>query len=237
MNPFDSDEDELSWQLSYIDFANAFLTCLAALFLIALVDASPNKNEANADRQAQVVITMEWPTDKDCDVDLWVKDPQDATVYYQAQSIGLSHLERDDRGDQNDTTTLADGKVIVVHENKEYWTLRGLLPGTFRSTVHLFRCSVVTMKDGKESTKALDHGTVENMSVKVTLEKVNPTLQLIQTKTIIIPKIWDEEPALMFDLDGAGNVLNVEETDQLLIGNKLDTASGSLSGIPFSGMH
>lgn len=222
MNPFVNDSFTNSWQLSYIDFANAFIACIAALFLLAIVDANPAKKDANSEHNAQLIVKMNWEDDN-CDVDLWVKDPTNAVTMFKSKVNGLAHLEFDDRGDLNSKTKLADGSMVVSHDHSEYWDMRGIVPGTYKVSVHLFACRL----DGTP----LKHGEARSLDAKVSVDRVNPDYAVIDSRQVTFHKVWEEIPVVMFDVDALGNILNVESSSEELVSARVDMLSTEVPSV------
>jgi hypothetical protein len=224
MNPFTTDS---SWQLSYIDFANAFITTLAALFLLAIVDTNPSKSDADATRNAQLVVSASWAVDN-CDVDLWVKDPTGAVTYFKQKVNGLAHLEFDDRGDVNSSTKLPDGTLVVSHDHKEFYSMRGIVPGTYKVSIHLFACRIENV--------GMPHGAEKTFDVKTSVEKVNPTYVVADSRVATFHRVWEEVPVVMFDVDAQGTILNIEQSDEELVASRVTELSGDSSGSGIPGM-
>lgn len=216
-----SSVNHVQWQFSYIDYLSAFMSIMSALFILTIAEVNPSKNDANAERNAQFVVSAEWALNIDCDIDLWVKDPTGAVVMYQQKVSGLAHLEFDDRGTVNSKTKLQDGTVVTAPDHKEFWTMRGIVPGTYYTSVHLFTCRDAT-------GTSLQHGVaVKEVRAKLTIQKLNPNFSIIDSREVVMNKIWEEGLGAMFDVGGDGTISNIETSDRPLVEAKVDELATS----------
>ncbi|KAG1657137.1 Metal tolerance protein 2 [Nymphon striatum] len=76
------------------------------------LDRCADTDQAKVEKQAEYIISATWPQDLEDDIDLWMRAPTGHTVSYLEKETGWLHLERDDRGELNDTL-LIDGKEEV----------------------------------------------------------------------------------------------------------------------------
>ena len=102
------------------------------------------------------------------DIDIWVQDPIGETVSYLRKDAGWLHLDRDDRGEINDTITV-NGKVQVYPINQEVVTIRGIIRGEYIVNLYYYQQS--------------DRIPVEAL---VKVEKVNPTLQTVFVRKVVM---------------------------------------------------
>lgn len=233
---FKRGKQQVQWQLPYVDFLFAVGACFAALFMASLIQVNPSKNDANAQRNAEVMVILEW-TDDLCDVDLSVKDPTGAVVYYQDKVRGLAHLEFDDRGNVNSQGQTVDGTKVVSLDHKEYWVIRGIIPGTYKTSAHLFTCRG---KDG-DAAVSWPHGFAKEVKVKMTIEDLNPSLVIADVRELVMHKIWDEAIGADFDIASDGSIMNIQDGSESLVSKLVDAAvsgssfPGSMATPPYSG--
>ncbi len=196
-------------------FIDLLLNLAATLFLMLFVQSLLvniiTKKQDGIQMNAQYMITAEWPKEVNCDVDLWVRDPALGVSWYRQKDVNLMHLERDDLGAVNDTVWI-DGKMLVNPENKEYWVLRGLIPGEFTVNLHLYSCS-----RNDASNTHLPTGFKADVPVKVQLQRVNPTLVMNKDVTVVLERVWDEKTVFRFTLDADGTITSSNEVPAKLI--------------------
>ena len=141
--------------------------------------------------KAEYIITVSWADNNPDDIDTYVEDPQGNIVWYHIREAGLMHLDRDDRGNFKDTIVL-DGEKIRNPLNQETITLRGIVKGEYVVNVYHYLAN-----------------TVDEIPVKVKVEKVNPTVQVIFYDTLFVNGKGTELTAARFILDKDGKVLSV----------------------------
>jgi hypothetical protein len=204
---------QFDFRTAYIDLLLNVLTGIIFLFLLTTLMIQSKKEDEGIKKDAQYVIVAEWPADMDCDVDLWVQDPSGEAVWFNRRDFGIMHIERDDLGFRNDFVKDADGNIISeVNKNSETWVLRGVMPGEFYATVHLYSCRL-----SKLSFIALPLGTPVNVPVKVELVKLNPNYTVVTSEVVELRKIWQEQTAFNFTLDASGNVVSTDRTQHRLV--------------------
>ena len=163
----------------------------AFMFAIAFMLIKPTPEEAKIDPDAEFIITVSWPDEHPDDIDTYVEDPQGNIVWYHIREAGLMHLDRDDRGNFKDTIVL-DGEKIRNPLNQETITLRGIAKGEYVVNIYHYLAN-----------------TVDEIPVKVKVEKVNPTVQVIFYDTLFVNGKGTELTAARFVLDKDGKVLTV----------------------------
>lgn len=145
------------------------------LFFIAILFMNPIAKLGNITYKAEYIITVSWPEDQPDDIDLWVQDPYRETVSYLRKDAGWLHLDRDDRGDLNDTVII-NGEPVVHPINQEVVTIRGIVSGEYIINLHYY-----------ESLSNLPVRTV------VKIEKVNPSLRLVFIDQVELTSVDDEK--------------------------------------------
>jgi hypothetical protein len=190
------------------------------LFILAMIQFSVSKaSDANVRKEADFVIEINWDPARNCDVDLWVQDPQGNAIYFGRKENGLMHLERDDLGWTLDRYTNVDGSITKVVENREIATLRGTMPGEYIVNVHEYACR------GENGKFPL--GTpIEPIKVEVKLIQINPYYNLAYTANIVLENIWEEETAFTFQMNPNKGVFGFSKDQYGLVENHLKPASG-----------
>ena len=163
----------------------------AFMFAIAFMLIKPSPEEAKIDPDAEYIITVNWPDKHPDDVDTYVEDPQGNIVWYHIKEAGLMHLDRDDRGNFKDTIVV-DGIKISNPLNQETVVLRGVMSGEYVVNIYHYLSN-----------------TVEEIPVKVKVEKVNPKIKVIFYDTLFLEGKGTELTAARFILDKDGQVISV----------------------------
>ncbi len=148
--------------------------------------------------KAEYVITIEWPSDMNDDVDTYCEDPYGNLIHYRQKTAGLMHLDRDDIGSANDIIRTPNGEFRYPN-NREVVTLRGYVQGEYILNVHMYN------KVGNKP-----------VPVKITIEKVNPW-KLEYVKTVILKMNGDEITAFRFTLDKDGNITNFNNLEKKFV--------------------
>lgn len=205
---------KFDFRTAYIDVLLNVLTGIIFLFILTTLMIQPQKKQDEGmKKNAQYVMNVEWDSNTDCDVDVWVQDPQNNVVFFQQRDKGIMHLERDDLGFRNDIVSVVAGNTINVLENRETWVLRGIIPGIYTVNVHLYGCRI----DGV----AVLLNENFNLPVNVELFKINPKFTLVMKKEILLSKIWEEMTVMNFQLDAEGNVVNITNDYKQLVRSKI----------------
>ncbi len=195
-----------SHQLSdpFTDLSFNTLLGFTLLFFISIIFMNPIAKLGNINYKAEYIITVIWPEDQPDDIDLWVQDPYQETVSYLRKEAGWLNLDRDDRGDLNDTVMI-NGEKVVHPINQEVVTIRGIISGEYIVNLHYY-------------------GSQSNRPVKanVKIEKVNPVLRLVFIDQLVLEKVDDEKTVLRFELDGNGEIVGINRLAKTLTPYRLD---------------
>jgi len=151
-------KDRYKSTIAFVDLLFNILVGFVFLFLVAFLMINPVAKKADIEKKAEFLITMSWPHTSPQDIDLWVMDPHKNKVGFSAKETGLMHLDRDDLGWANDTVNVG-GKIILLNQNIENITVRGILPGDYYVSVHFY---------------SLNQLIKSPIPVKIRIEKINP---------------------------------------------------------------
>ena len=171
----------------FTDLIFNILLGFVLLFFISILFINPITKLGNVNLKAEYIITIDWPDNLPDDIDLWVRDPNGEIVSYLNKDAGWLHLDRDDRGIINDRVKIGD-QELVYPLNREIVTLRGLIPGEYIVNVFLY-----------------EHESKKPVNVKLTIEKVNPSLKLVYFNSISLPSKDAEITIARFSLNQKGN--------------------------------
>lgn len=181
--------------ISFVDLLFNVLLGFVFLFIVAFVLINPIAKRADVDMPAQYMIVLTWPDSSDNDMDLWVMDPNGNRVGFNERESGFMNLDRDDIGTLSDIATV-NGEVVEVRLNREVVTLRGIVPGTYYVTVHLY-----AKRDA------------DPIEVAVEVIKLNP-YSVIYSQKKIMEYFGHRENFYKFTLTESGNYYGVESTNQ-----------------------
>lgn len=144
----------------------------------------PTENENNTDPPGNVIIELFWDNDRDVDIDLWVKAPEDIPVGYSNKGGLFFNLLRDDLGKYKDNSPI----------NYEVSYSRGISEGTYIANLHLYR---------------EDKSPFQPIDAKLVVSVVDPDTN--QRKQILLSnrelsKVGEEQTIFQFVLDKKGKL-------------------------------
>ncbi|MCW8962271.1 MAG: hypothetical protein OQL16_00650 [Gammaproteobacteria bacterium] len=168
------------------------------LFMVTIMFVNPLAKLGSANLKAEFIITLSWPEDLPDDLDVWVEDPHGEVVSYLQKDAGWLHLDRDDRGEINDTI-LINGQEVVHRINQEVVTLRGIISGEYIVNAYFYEA---------RSNQPID--------VMLTVDKVNPTLQTVFVDKITMLKQDEEHTFVRFKLNGKGEIQEINRLPKRL---------------------
>jgi hypothetical protein len=167
----------------FIDLLFNALLGFTFLFLVSVMFMNPEARKGRVDLKAEYIISVTWPDHLADDIDLWVEDPIGETVSYLRKDAGWLHLDRDDRGEINDTI-IVDGEELLYPVNQEVVTIRGIIPGEY--TVNLYYYTAAQARP---------------VEALVKVERVNPTLKTVFAEKVELATQDEERTVLRFTLD------------------------------------
>jgi hypothetical protein len=179
---------------SFLDLLFNILLLFFALFTLSYTQIRIIEEKGKIETKAEFVITLTWDNLSDDDIDLWVISPLKEVTFFRRMSNGVVHLDRDDRGEADDTVTLPNGEVVKSKYNQEIISIRGIIPGEWIINIHMYH-----KRWSKPST------------AKITLVKLNPTYEEVFQKTIIMATNKEEITVGRFIVTNTGSVIDVNE--------------------------
>ena len=186
--------------IAFTDLLFNLLLGYAFLFVISFLLIQPIIKKAEVSTQAEFVITVTWPLDNADDVDTWISDPLGNMVWFKQKERGLMHLDRDDLGNENDVIYLEDGTAVKYPYNQELLTIRGFIPGEWVLNVHMY-----------------NKRTEKPTPVHVVLDKLNPTIKTLASKTVDLAEKWDEVTVVRFNMSANGDILDMNDLPKSLV--------------------
>lgn len=210
---------KFDFRTAYIDLLLNVLTAIIFLFMLStlLIQVKVKHENEGVKRDAQYIINATWDPSIDCDVDIWVRDPNGEVVSFQKKDAGLMHIERDDLGLRNDIITELAQSLLKTSKNQnlnnqETWVLRGIIVGEYTVNLHLYSCRI--------EGKALDLGSSFPVKVDVELIRLNPRYLLTSKETVTLEKIWQQITVMSFTLNADGDVINTSKDFVSLVKEK-----------------
>jgi len=179
------------------------------MFFIAFAMLNKPAESGKVDPKAEMLVTVTWEDNNPDDVDSYVQDPAGNIVWYNQREAGLMHLDRDDRGMFKDVILFND-KEVINPLNQEIVSFRGLEDGEYVVNIVHY----------------IANGTAP-LPVKVKVEKLNPTVEVIYYETLELKGAGDEQTAVRFTLQGA-DVVNVGNAPKSLV--ELTRSAGGKRG-------
>lgn len=206
---------KFDFRTAYIDLLINLLTGTVVLFILTTLLIAPiTKKNEGVKKNADYIISMEWPENIDCDVDMWVRDPMNNIVSYKIPESGLMYYERDDMGQRRSVFDVSGKRTVIDPDNKEYVTLRGTFPGEYVVNVHVYSCKAVNEEKG------LPIGSPIKIPVSVELTKINPDLVTVKKVLITMTEVWQEQTAFRFVVNEDKNVVRLMTDYVSVMGSK-----------------
>ena len=171
----------------------AFVFC----FIVALLAMNPKASKAgDIPAKAEYILTLAWPDNDPNDIDTWVRDPAGDVVWFRNREAGLMHLDRDDRGQSNDTIVV-DGRRIGTPFRQEVVTIRGIVPGEYVVNAHYYESKDETSDDPKLG---------QPVDVTLTIVKVNPRAEVVFQGQHRLARRGEEATMARFSVRADGSV-------------------------------
>ena len=189
---FDGDGDDGT----FVPFTDILLNVamgLSVMVFVCFALLDPEEANGNVDLNAEFLITLRWPDDHPDDIDLYIEDPGGNVIWYRNLEAGLLTLDRDDRGLFRDSMVF-NGQRIVNPLNQENATLRGIVPGEYVVNVYHY------VANG-----------VDPVPVTVSVERLNPSLEVVYHGTVELDHRGQEETVVRFTLDEEGNATDLND--------------------------
>ena len=197
---------------SFLDLLFNTLVGFVFLFIIAFLLINPSLKKADIKTKAEFVITVTWSDYSQDDVDTWLQDPAGNVLHFRQRDVGLAHLDRDDLGKLNDTITLDDGRRVEYPHNQELTTIRGFLTGEWVLNVHMY--------NKRDANPTL---------VEVRLDKLNPKVETVFYKKIVMKSRWEEITVTRFVMTNQGDIINWDDLPKTLV--KIASLSRRVGGV------
>ena len=200
---------------SFLDILFNFLLISIILLAIAVSFIIVERNKADIETKAEFVLILKWTGEHDNDIDIWINDPADRTLWFREKEVGMMHLDRDDRGHIDDRYTASGGKEKIIFINQEIATIRGILAGEWTVNIHLYRQNINEPTD-----------------TNIKLIKLNPRATVIFDKDYKMSTYWEEITVARFTMTQAGEILDIDDTYKDLIRDQVRASATVYDGPP-----
>ena len=144
----------------------------------------PTETENSSVPPGNVIVELFWDNDRDVDIDLWVKAPEDIPVGYSNQGGLFFNLLRDDLGKYKDSTPV----------NYEVSYSRGINEGIYVANLHLYR---------EDETPFVP--IIAKLVVSIVDPKTKERKQILKSQKNL-KNIGEEITMFQFKLDKKGNL-------------------------------
>ena len=175
------------------------LQVVAFMFFLAYLAINSEAKQGNIDTKSQMLVTVSWPDNHPDDIDTYVEDPQGNIVWYHVMEAGMMSLDRDDRGDYKNMI-LVNGKTIRNMIRQEIVQMRALIPGEYVVNVHHYLAT-----------------TPDPVPVSVTVEKINPKVEIVYYDRLFLDHTGDEKTAVRFTVGEDGKITDINTRPKSLI--------------------
>ena len=175
------------------------LQVVAFMFFLAYLAINSEAKHGNIDTKAQMLVTVSWPDNHPDDIDTYVEDPQGNIVWYHVMEAGMMSLDRDDRGDYKNMI-LVNGKTIRNTIREEIVQMRALIPGEYVVNIHHYLAT-----------------TPDPVPVSVTVEKINPKVEIVYYDRLFLDHTGDEKTAVRFTVSEDGKITDINTRPKSLI--------------------
>jgi hypothetical protein len=222
-----SDRTKYFSYLGLIDMLSFFLVCFVGLTILNITNREEVKTQEGLKMDVQFMITMTWPDQSFDDVDMHLLLPDGKVVGYNNKDLGFAVLDRDDLGAFNDVVKAPDGSVKIIEQNKEFISIRAIVPGRYVVNARVYSV----------------HDSYLDMTPKVklpyeasfTLTSLNPTIKEEVTRKVTLTERGKEVTAFSFTVTPDGKIADINTKEEFLFideGNKSPSPDSPINEPP-----
>ena len=182
----------------------AFVFC----FIIALLAMNPKATKTgDIPAKAEFIITLSWPDMDPNDIDLWVQGPSGESTWFRNREVDLMYLDRDDRGNSNNTI-MVNGRKVINPLRQEVVTIRSIVPGEYVVNAHYYETKDIDSSDPRAG---------QPVEVSVSVVKVNPKAEVVYYGQATLEGRGKEATLARFTVTPEGGVDNVNTIPKTLV--------------------
>ena len=173
----------------WIGLADLML-CVVSVVITAV---APVKSKTNGvEMKALYLLTLEWDTGMDADVDIHMLPPRGEPIFYQSRDVGCATLDRDNRGFIDTVIKLPDGSSTKVMSNKETIAIRCIEPGRYDMAANLYAYRLNNLTQGDR----------HDLGIKVHAEivRLNPKVEPVFAKDVTLDWVGETINVVSFDM-------------------------------------
>lgn len=169
-----------------------FLVCVTLWMLMQL--APPPKPVSAVKTYGTYAVILTWPKSCNADLDLYLRQPDGAVVYYNHVNGTVAHLEHDD--------IPGAGLGYRDQGNFERVVLRGYEPGEYVANVHVYATYTC------------------HMPVRATVElwRLSGEDGRVTGRELMMRRAGDEQTAFRFSIRRNGDTYGVNQLERSLVG-------------------
>lgn len=197
-----SDHARYVSHLGLIDFLTLLINCFVGLWILNVTNQDVPKHPEGVKMDVQFMITMTWPDQAFDDVDMHLLLPDGKALGYNNRDKGYAVLDRDDLGAGGDTTTNPDGSSKLIEQNKEFISIRAIVPGRYVVNARVFAV--------RDSYHELFPKVKLPYEAVFTLTAMNPSIREVVTRKIVMTEPKKEVTAFSFTITPDGKVIDVD---------------------------
>ena len=182
----------------------AFVFC----FIIAWLAMNPKATKTgDIPAKAEFIITLSWPDMDPNDLDLWVQGPSGESVWFRNREVDLMYLDRDDRGNSNNTI-MVNGRKVINPLRQEVVTIRSIVPGEYVVNAHYYETKDIDSSDPRAG---------QPVEVNLSVIKVNPKAEVVFYGQATLEGRGKEATLARFTVTPEGGVDNVNTIPKTLV--------------------
>jgi len=173
----------------WIGLADLML-CVVSVVITAV---APVKSKTNGvEMKALYLLTLEWDTGIDADVDIHMLPPRGEPTFYRSRDVGCATLDRDNRGFMDTMIKLPDGSSTKVMSNKETIAIRCVEPGRYDVAANLYAYRINNRLQGERHDLGL--------KVHAEIVRLNPEVEPVFAKDVTLDWIGETINVASFDM-------------------------------------
>jgi len=172
---------------------------ISLLFFVAILFINPQTKAGDVEIKAYFVITVTWKDFSPDDIDVWVQDPLGKKLWFRQREVGLLHLDRDDRGMDDDKIEVGS-EMVENPLNQEIVTIRGVYPGRYTVNLHYYKS--VTDKP---------------VEATVRIFKLRPDYKVILDDKVVLVHTGVEKTAVNFTLGIDGQLQKIDKNPRRVV--------------------
>ena len=141
------------------------------------------------------------------DIDLWVQGPSGESAWFRNREVDLMYLDRDDRGNSNNTI-MVNGRKVINPLRQEVVTIRSIVPGEYVVNAHYYETKDIDSSDPRAG---------QPVEVSVSVVKVNPKAEVVYYGQATLEGRGKEATLTRFTVTPEGGVDNVNTIPKTLV--------------------